>query len=446
MNSLGEQSLKVRVGKIIAIFSILMVAFYTSLLAELYRSGLTEATHSILRQESSNFKKAHSIDPNTPVPRSSSLNGYVGAENVPDEIKRIYPEDKWEMWPRSADNIMYRYIKNTDTESHYHFIILDLENTDKRLYMTYTITVSDEQAGGVWRRLTILSIVGGVGVIILLLFFRQIILHAISPLSSLSNWIEKLDQDQPPSALPTDLRDDEIGQVAQSLYDALQRIHQHNKRESQFLRNASHELRTPIAIIRNAMDVIEYKQQANDSNLDPLLQRIRRAGDSMKSVTEAILWLAVDRYTAPEKTSIDINQLIEELIADNKSIITSKNIDVDLQLNPSEPITIEKVLVHISLDNIIRNAFQHCDDGKVKIVTQDNCIEITNHNPAFGHGSEHGNIRNTMQTGGFGLGLALVDRIANKQGWMFEFELAGEDAISRLTLHTCGINARSELI
>lgn len=436
MNSLGEQSLKVRVGKIIAIFSILMVSFYTSLLAELYRSGLTEATHSILRQESEVFIRAYTENPNTPLPKSMSLNGYIGANTLPASITDNFPPSQWDKWPRSNDGIMYKFAKNTDSESHYHLIILPLPDSTKRLFMTYTITVSDEQAGGVWRRLTILSIVGGIGVIVLLMFFRQIILHAISPLSSLSSWIEKLEQDEPPTELPKDLRDDEIGQLAQSLYDALQRIHQHNKREAQFLRNASHELRTPIAIIRNAMDVIEYKRKMDNPKIDALLQRIRRAGDSMKSVTEAILWLAVDRYSAPEKRTTDINKVITDLVEDNKSIITSKNIEVDLQLSPSPSVEIETVLVQITLDNIIRNAFQHCDDGKVKIKTNGQTVEVTNHNPTFGHGSEDGNVTATMQTGGFGLGLALVERIATKQNWCFEFNLVGEEAISRLNLTT----------
>ena len=428
-----SQSLRVRVGKIIAIFSILLVFYYTANFALLYTWGLGEATRGIVSQEADLFLDAYKTNNNAALPHSRSLHGYIGAENVPATIKKQFPPEQWDTWPRTNDGMLYRFVKNPDSESHHHLLIRDIPGSDKKLFMYYDVTVSDEKAREVWDRFRRLAIIGSIVTIALLVFFRYVILKAISPLGSLSEWISQIDEDHPPQSLPANIVNDEIGQAATRLYNALHRIYEHNKREKQFLRNASHELRTPIAIIRNALDVLEYKRGIGDDNIDPLIRRIRRAGDTMKSVTEAILWLAVEDYSSPVREKTDVKAIVKDLVEDNRHLIQEKEIQVKCELDKLEIIEVEGILLHIALDNLIRNAFQHCEQGEIHISARcERSIEIVNRMPAYSENTrEHGGL-NGMQTGHFGLGLALVNRITEKQGWRFSFKLEDDVAISVL--------------
>ncbi len=433
MNNEKSQSLRVRVGKIIAIFSILLVFYYTSNFALLYTWGLGEATRGVVLQEADLFIEAYKKNKNAELPHTRSLHGYIGAENVPGHVKQQFPPEQWDTWPRTRDGILYRFVKNPDSESHHHLLIQELPDSEQKLFMYYNVTVSDEKARDVWGNFRRLAIIGSVVAIALLVFFRYVILKAISPLGSLSEWISKIDEDHPPQSLPPNLVNDEIGQLASRLYDALNRIYEHNKREKQFLRNASHELRTPIAIIRNTLDVLEYKRGIGDDNIDPLVSRIRRAGDTMKSVTEAILWLAVENYSSPIRENTDVRSIIVNLVEDNRHLIQEKDIRVKCELYKLENIEVEGVLLHITLDNLIRNAFQHCEHGEIYISAKcERSIEIVNRTPAYGNGNREPEGYSGMQTGHFGLGLALVNRITEKQGWRFSFELKDDTAISIL--------------
>lgn len=433
MNNERSQSLRVRVGKIIAIFSILLVFYYTANFALLYTWGLGEATRGIVSQEADLFLEAYKQDRYAALPHTRSLHGYIGAENVPDVVTKQFPPELWDTWPRTNDGMLYRFVKNPNSESHHHLLIRDLPDSDKKLFMYYGVTVSDEKAREVWDRFRRLAIIGSIVTIVLLVFFRYVILKAISPLGSLSEWISEIDEDNPPQSLPANIVNDEIGQAATRLYKALHRIYEHNKSEKQFLRNASHELRTPIAIIRNALDVLEYKRSIGDQNIDPLIRRIRRAGDTMKSVTEAILWLAVENYSSPVRENTDVRTIVSGLVEDNRHLIQEKEIQVTCDLEKLSVIKVEGILLHIALDNLIRNAFQHCEHGEIHISARgERSIEIINRMPAYNNSTREHSGLDGVQTGHFGLGLALVNKITEKQGWQFSFKLENDVAVSVL--------------
>lgn len=422
-------SLRARIGKIVLIFSILLVSFYTTMLAMLYQWGLADATHGVVWQEAHLFKQAYAKDPNAPLPNTRSLKGFIGEENLPASVLQWFPPHKWENWGPDEEGMLYRFQKNEGSESHYHLLISRLPNTGKRFFIFYNITVADEIAAKVWHKFKILAFVGGILVVTMLVVFRATIGRSLKPITSLSRWIENLDQKHPPNDLPNDIQADEIGQMAGSLYNALLRIHQYNERERKFLRNASHELRTPIAIIRNAMDVLEHKRKIGNDDIDCLLQRIRRAGDTMKSVTEAILWLAVEDYAVPSSENTDIRRLINEIIDANKNLNNGKSVAVNTQLDAIESRDLQSALAHIVLDNLIRNAFQHCTDGEICIkAIGPSTLEIINPHHAYSEADKHQNIAEAIATGSFGLGLALVKTITERQGWKFEFNMGQEQA------------------
>jgi len=427
-------SLRARISKIVLIFSILLVSFYTTMLAMLYEWGLSDATHGIVWQEALLFKQAYQKDHDAPLPNSQTLKGYIGEDNLPEEILQWYPHRKWHKWGADEEGLIYRFNKNPGTESHYHLLISHLPDTSERLFIFYTITVSDAVAEKVWRKFKLLAIVGGILVIAMLLVFKTTIARALRPITSLSRWIDKLDQTSPPEQLPRNIQADEIGQMADSLYNALKRIHQYNERERQFLRNASHELRTPIAIIRNALDVLEYKRKIGNDEIDSLVQRIRRAGDTMKSVTEAILWLAIENYSAPSKQATCLKTLTRDIIEENQNLNEGKQVSLNLNLDALGTQEMEAALAHIVLDNIIRNAFQHCGDGAISIqAIASNSLEIVNCNHSYSYVSPRPqDAAQALVTGSFGLGLTLVQKITEKQGWQFSFHVDDHQATARI--------------
>lgn len=434
------KSLPVRVGKIIAIFSISLVACYTVLLTMLFAWGSAKATHGVLLYESARFLDAYSKDPSTPLPQSQTLQGYIGLNTIPQSIMKAFPPENWDTLYKTQEGIMYVPKRYPNGDGHLHLQVSDLPGREEKFYLYYEIVVPDSVEEHIKNKFRVLALAGAIMVTLMLLVFYRVIQRALMPIGSLSEWVKRNHDREILEALPADIRDDEIGQLARTLHQSLQHIHEQNSRERQFLRNASHELRTPIAIIRNTMDVLDHirKQPTINQNKErDLLLRIRRASDTMKAVTEAILWLAHPKKSSssPSRSSIELNTLIKELIEENSNLLQNKSVEVECQLDGLAPLQIEEALIYITLDNLIRNAFQHCMQGEILIDSPiPNTIRITNPSPHYDHcNASKEDIEFCVDTGGFGLGLSLVKKIAETQQWEFNFTVDEHKAVALLS-------------
>ncbi len=430
MTNTQPQSLRIKVSRIITGFAFVVVLFYTFMMLQLKDSGLRDATHSVLFHEAQMYLEARANNPNAPLPNSYSLKGYIGENNLPAEITEVFPKNEREEWHQRPSGIYYTISMDERFYWHHHLLIKTIPETGEEFFLHYRLGMEKHVDHDLWENVRQVAYIGFALVIAMLLVLRKFIRRAFKPLRSLTDWINKLNIGERPKSLPSDIQDDEIGQLANTLFDALLKNSEFNERERAFLRNASHELRTPIAIIRNTMDVLEHKTQNKFPELEPQLQRIRRASDSMKAVTEAILWLAMENYATPKTQTTDLQALINEIVEQNKNLIQESNIEVELNISKLGTVETEHALVHITIDNLIRNAYQHCQGGKIIIEAEDACsIRISNERLcAEDRHKAH------VDTGGFGLGLALVQKIAQKKSWKFEFTQSDNKAVAFLSL------------
>ncbi|PCK08802.1 MAG: two-component sensor histidine kinase [Alteromonadaceae bacterium] len=442
MKNKPRKSVQKKIRIIIASFGFAMVFFYSLKLGEIKVSGIESATNIVLQYEAELYLeeyKKHGFD--AMLPKAHSLQGYLGIENMPERIKEVFPPENRANWQQRGLGIYYSADWSHKVAHFHHLYISPLPDSDLELVMYYTVSINTGNSQDQWANVRQVSLLGLILVIVMVIALSIFVNKALNPLRSLSAWIRNLEDNKPPAKIPDNIDDDEIGQVATNLFDALQRIHQHTETETLFLRNASHELRTPIAIIRNTMDVIEYKNKQGKHDIGQYLKRLRRASDTMKAVTEAILWLAVKDYQAPEQSEVDIKALVQQITEENQNLLEDKSINVTIDVKALDNIVSQKALIHIALDNLIRNAFQHCTGSEIKITaTSPRCIEVRNEREDFSSEeacqdtqSKPNTQENVVRTAGFGLGLALVKKIADKKHWHFEFKFEGKEAVTNIS-------------
>lgn len=214
-------------------------------------------------------------------------------------------------------------------------------------------------------------------------------------------------------------QNDEVGDVARTLQRSMRRIHQFHQREKNFLRHASHELRTPIAVIASALDVLDQRRANGVTDLERPMADIRRAADDMRDTVEALLWLGrMERETA-SRTATDIGELIETVVADHAHLLQDRGIGVEREIAANAVLDIEQVYLRIVLSNLVRNAFEHADGGTVSIAYADRRFVISNERK---HAAAQGGDRDG--DGGFGMGIPLIEAVAAKLGWTLEFHTA----------------------
>ncbi len=245
------------------------------------------------------------------------------------------------------------------------------------------------------------------------LIVRVMMRQVSKTVSNLGNWARSLDektlQNQPPDFLYP-----ELNALAELIRTSLKSVQEGLDREHRFLRHASHELRTPISVIRNNVELLARLQQLPEekktAKQQQVIERIDRASLNMKYMTETLLWLSRNEGNMPSMHAVQLDVLISELT--DELLYLSKGKEVSIQVQTSAyTINIPEPVARIVLSNLIRNALQHTDCGSVTINQQENRICIQNTQPT-------GSV--TDEDLGFGLGLKLTEQLTQRLGWPYD--------------------------
>ena len=193
------------------------------------------------------------------------------------------------------------------------------------------------------------------------------------------------------------------------------------KREQKFLSYASHELRTPIAVLRTNSSLLEKVNPTPSDKERKVRDRINRASLTMKSMTETLLWLSREQEMDMPVEKLDMGDLLQQARVELDYLLIGKNITVSLESDGS---SVEAALVpcQILLNNLIRNAFQHTQQGAVSIIHKDAQVQIHNTEDVD---SEQG--QNNNENLGFGLGMQLVEKLTKQFGWQLETNQQGNE-------------------
>ncbi len=235
------------------------------------------------------------------------------------------------------------------------------------------------------------------------------------PVESLKNWAKSLNEEKLQQPLP-DFQYTELNTLAAIVNASLSSVQQTLAREQQFLSHASHELRTPIAVIRTNSELLGRLQekQGTAEKQSTVLARIERAAKTMTNLTETLLWLSRDDANLPASGQVNLAQIIEQLIGELDYLLKNKPVQLQVQTEPYN-VNAPEIPCRIVLTNLIRNAFQHTAAGTVSIHQVKRIIIISNSNA--------GKTCDSTELG-FGLGLQLSQKLAKRYGWLYSDKVA----------------------
>ncbi|MEL4293625.1 HAMP domain-containing sensor histidine kinase [Shewanella xiamenensis] len=206
----------------------------------------------------------------------------------------------------------------------------------------------------------------------------------------------------------------ELKAIVDALDNSILQLQEAQQRELNFLRFASHELRTPVAICQSSFEILALQQ----GELTGATLYASQATNQMKSLIETLLWLTNKECSSLEKENVALSPLLASIIDEQQRVhgheqkiqLFSDDTCLPVQLHP----------LKIILSNLLRNSIEH--GGMDISITQDGYyVEITNSYNSNGH---HG----------FGLGLLLVKRLANQLGWIFTSSSKNNLFVARLEI------------
>lgn len=266
-------------------------------------------------------------------------------------------------------------------------------------------------------------------------------------IQSIADAIEKIDAKKLDHPLVVEASHKELQQLTSAINEMLERINQTVSVQTQFVSDASHELRTPIAIIQGNINLIDRWGKQDPKILQESIDTIKSEVENMKLLVEHLLFLARgDSEAIPLVTeSFDANQLMVETIHDMQFISPDRTIEFTHDL----PIVMEadKALVKQALRILIDNSLKYSpSDAPIKlaysrdphhhvftITDQGIGIQAQNIERMFDRFYRDESARTRMVKGS-GLGLAIVKWILDKHHGYIEI-LSRENIGTKVSLH-----------
>lgn len=388
----------------------------------------------------------------------SALGVYVSQEYVEDklllelmqrevdEYARLYREDRSQLPPRSSELRSY-VVDPADMEALpgelrdippgiWHDVLIEGRNyqvanftlQDKRFYLTYDITSVEERE--TWLMVClILGVLLATGLAGAVGWRLSQVVHA--PVARLAADIEALDPGRPAAALAPRFPDVDLGIIASAFDYYLGRLADFIERERAFTEDASHELRTPIAVIATAAERLAGDATLPDA-LRPAVERIARGAQQMQATTQALLLMAREGEPA-DAAMVPLRQAAEEAVA------TLPGRAPVVRLGAPGP-QVPRALAAIVIGNLLGNAIQHSGTAEVELVQDGARLTVRDGGAgipqeALAQLFERGYRSN--RSSGFGLGLHIVKRICDRQGWSIDARSApGEGATFSISFAT----------
>lgn len=153
-------------------------------------------------------------------------------------------------------------------------------------------------------------------------------------------------------------RRDELGALAREFDRMADRVQALVGSQQQLLRDVSHELRSPLARLQVAVGLL--RQRAGDTP-DVDLDRIETEAGRLDALIDQVL--ALSRLQAchePARAPLDLATVAAEVVADAGYEAQAAGRQVTLSQSGPVPYTGDEALLRSALDNIVRNAVEHC--------------------------------------------------------------------------------------
>jgi signal transduction histidine kinase len=223
-------------------------------------------------------------------------------------------------------------------------------------------------------------------------------------------------------------RRDELSELAGTLDDLFGRLEASFESQRHFVANAAHELRTPLTAERALLQVALADPQASTASLRSACRDVLALGEQQEHLIEALLTLASSERGIGQREPFDLAEVAGKVLLARRQDAKRRGIEVSEALIPA-PTSGDASLAESLVVNLVDNALRHnTAGGRLEVRTAMTggraSISVGNTGPVIPP-AEVGRLFEPFQqlggerirpAGGHGLGLAIVQAIAQAHG------------------------------
>ena len=224
------------------------------------------------------------------------------------------------------------------------------------------------------------------------------------------------------------------------LNQSLTKLIEHNvsvyKTQKEFTENASHELQTPLAILKNKLDILLQNQDLTEKQYQ-IAEEMNRALSRSSRINKNLLLLAKIDNKQFDSETFHLDEVLNQSMEILQEHFEQKNISVKTEISDNVKVNGNIGLTEVLINNLILNAIRHTSiNGSILIRLSQSEFEVSN----SGTDKLNGDLlfkrfsRFSKDNNGSGLGLAIVQEICKSQNWTIDYRFENNNHIFSVKL------------
>lgn len=232
-------------------------------------------------------------------------------------------------------------------------------------------------------------------------------------------------------------------QMLNQVFEKLtERIHKDYVSLKEFTENASHEIQTPLSIMRAKIELLLQHPGYSEEQIT-LISSLNEAVNRLSNINKVLILLTrIENDQFPELSKVHLKERFDYHIENFREVIEARNISLESELDDDTEIYVNTALADILIINLIKNAIRHNKDhGRIKILLGRDSFEICNTGPKLDVPAEqlfNRFVRSHNSSDSLGLGLSLVKKICEL--YHFDIQYVYEDELHKVIV---GLNRKS---
>lgn len=193
--------------------------------------------------------------------------------------------------------------------------------------------------------------------------------------------------------------------------------------QKRFVENASHELQTPLAVLKSKMDVLLQNEQLSDEQ-SSIIEAMNSNISRISRINKNLLLLAkIENLQFAEEITVDVSDTLKNTIELLEDYSENKGMKIERSLANCS-VACNPTLLEVLLNNLIINAIRHGNSGDcIKIVLTEQRLTVSNAGSAALN-SDQLFVRfaiSSNETTNSGLGLAISKEICERYHWNLSY-------------------------
>ncbi len=218
---------------------------------------------------------------------------------------------------------------------------------------------------------------------------------------------------------------DEIEELIDTFNNMLEKIEESVEKIKRFSNDVSHELKTPLTVIRGELELGLRKDRTSDEYIGILKDSLDET-KQLQELIDNLLFLSTSNKEQMQKKfeQVDLDEVIFDVILETQYLAKKKQIQVKCEKMSEVNLLGNKLLIKILVGNLVKNAIKYSDnESSVEIFLTPNSLVIKDN----GIGMKEEDLKyifdrfyrvdSSRGRGGYGLGLSIVKSIVDLHGY-----------------------------